>query len=202
MNTLSRTNPWLLAAGGFAGGGVVAAVVLLNSAHTTQPEVAEAHPTKLTKQVPPPVKMPSEMTEAEKDVLRQQYVEYYNKTMAEREAAKYDVAMALLAAGNQTGGIAHMQRRSRKAGDVIPSEYKGYAFGGEYTVTGYIDPDGKRGDDFNGCEYGRVLILDYTRSVTCTSYNYAYAYHPRAILVENAGDLGLIIDGTGYSVRR
>ena len=51
------------------------------------------------------------------------------------------------------------------------------------TVTGYIDDNGKEQDEFEGCEYGRVLIIDYSNTVTCQEYSYAYAYMPDVVIV-------------------
>lgn len=51
------------------------------------------------------------------------------------------------------------------------------------TVTGYINEDGEEESSFNGCEYDRVLLVDYSKSVTCRSYGYAYAYHPDILVL-------------------
>lgn len=40
-------------------------------------------------------------------------------------------------------------------------------------VTGYIDANGKLNNDFEGCEWDRVLVIDHNRTVTCTGYGYS-----------------------------
>ena len=50
------------------------------------------------------------------------------------------------------------------------------------TVTGYIDEDGEQ-DEFEGCEHGRVLIVDYSKTITCAEYNYSYAYMPDIVIL-------------------
>ena len=51
------------------------------------------------------------------------------------------------------------------------------------TISGRIDSDGKRSDDFEGCDFGRkILFLDGTY-LTCSSYSYTYSYMPEATIL-------------------
>tara|TARA_B100000749_G_C18261203_1_gene396450 strand:- start:83 stop:454 length:372 start_codon:yes stop_codon:yes gene_type:complete len=63
------------------------------------------------------------------------------------------------------------------------SKYVGWTIVYDGTVTGYIDPDGSRSDDFEGCEYDRVLLVDYNKAVTCREYNYTYSYMPDIVIL-------------------
>jgi hypothetical protein len=70
------------------------------------------------------------------------------------------------------------------------------------TVTGYRDSNGKRGDDFEGCDFGRDLILDYSKKVTCDTYDYTYSYMPDIEIYSNGYSLKACIEDTLYDVSR
>jgi len=70
------------------------------------------------------------------------------------------------------------------------------------TVTGYIDENGRKQDDFNGCEHGRELIVDYSKKVTCNEYNYSYAYHPDIVVLSNGSSLKACIEDEMYDISR
>ena len=86
--------------------------------------------------------------------------------------------------------------------EVDISDYVGWTIIYSGTVTGYVDENGKKEDDFEGCEYGRILIVDYTKKVTCAEYNYAYAYHPDIVVMSNGSSLKACIDNEMYVVQR
>ena len=50
--------------------------------------------------------------------------------------------------------------------EVDITDYVGWQIIYSGTVTGYLDENGQEEDSFEGCEYGRVLIVDYSKSVT------------------------------------
>lgn len=90
-----------------------------------------------------------------------------------------------------------------KAGcEVDVSDYVGWQIVYSGTVTGYIDENGQEDDSFEGCEYGRVLIVDYSKSVTCAEYNYSYTYHPDIVILSNGISLKACIDDEMYDIRR
>ena len=90
-----------------------------------------------------------------------------------------------------------------KAGcEVDVSDYVGWQIIYSGTVTGYLDENGQEEDDFEGCEYDRVLIIDYSKSVTCTEYNYAYAYRPDIVVLSNGHRLKACIDHEMFDIRR
>ena len=80
------------------------------------------------------------------------------------------------------------------------SSYVGYTIIYSGTVTGYIDEDGNRQDDFEGCEYGRRLIIDEQFQITCATYSYSYAYWPEVVILQNDSFAIAIIDGDVYDV--
>lgn len=86
--------------------------------------------------------------------------------------------------------------------DVDVSDYVGWQIIYSGTVTGYMDENGKKEDGFEGCEYGRILIVDYTKRVTCAEYNYAYAFHPDIVILSNGRSLEACIDDEMYDVLR
>ena len=55
-------------------------------------------------------------------------------------------------------------------------------------ITGFIDKDGRRGDDFEGCDYGRKLIIDDQYMVACSSYIYHYAYRPDVVVLSRGSN--------------
>ncbi len=47
-----------------------------------------------------------------------------------------------------------------QANAIDMDDFVGYTVIHSGKITGYIDEDGKRDDSFEGCEYGRKLIID------------------------------------------
>ena len=82
------------------------------------------------------------------------------------------------------------------------SDYVGWQIIYSGTVTGYIDENGKREDDFEGCEYGRILIVDYSKKATCVEYSYAYAFQPDIVVLSNGHSLKACIDNEIYDIQR
>lgn len=72
----------------------------------------------------------------------------------------------------------------------------------EGTVTGYVNENGEMEDSFEGCEHGRVLIVDYDKSITCAEYSYSYAYRPDIVILSNGSSMEACIDDEMYDVRR
>lgn len=85
--------------------------------------------------------------------------------------------------------------------EVDISDYVGWTIIYSGTVTGYIDDNGKEEDSFEGCEYGRVLIVDYSKQVTCQTYSYAYAYRPDIVVLDNGYSREACIDDDIYDIR-
>ena len=85
------------------------------------------------------------------------------------------------------------------------SDYVGWNIIYSGTVTGYIDEDGHKNENpkrgFEGCEYGRVLIVDYTKEITCDEYHYAYAFHPAILIMSDGVSRKACIDNEMYDIR-
>ncbi|MEP6390327.1 MAG: hypothetical protein ABJ056_10435 [Halioglobus sp.] len=50
------------------------------------------------------------------------------------------------------------------------------------TIEGVTEEDGERKDDFEGCDFGRVIRFMDGTVLTCNSYGYQYAFMPKAIV--------------------
>lgn len=70
------------------------------------------------------------------------------------------------------------------------------------TVTGYQDQNGKRGDDFEGCDWDRKIILDDSKTLTCATYSYSYSYRPQAVILSNGSDWKMLVGDRVYNMRR
>jgi len=60
---------------------------------------------------------------------------------------------------------------------------KGYVIAGSKTIVGYADKDGKKSDEFEGCDFDRRIMFDDGTALTCSSYGYIYAYRPTAVIL-------------------
>ena len=90
-----------------------------------------------------------------------------------------------------------------KAGcEVDISDYVGWEIIYSGTVTGYVDDNGQIEDGFEGCERGRVLIVDRTKTVTCNEYNYAYAFRPDIVVMSDGFNFEAFIDDEMFEIRR
>src|SRR5262245_18909396 len=78
-------------------------------------------------------------------------------------------------------------------------QFVGYTLVARKTVAGYIQ-DGKRGDSFEGCEFGRIIVFDDNTGVACDTYSYSYSYRPTAYIWASKYSLKLCVGGSTYSV--
>ena len=78
----------------------------------------------------------------------------------------------------------------------------GYTIVDVKTVEGWYDEDGEKGDSFGGCDYGRIIVFSDDRVLECSTYNYHYAYRPRAVILSNGSSFKMIIDDHVYDMRR
>ena len=83
------------------------------------------------------------------------------------------------------------------------ADYVGWEIIYAGTVTGYIDDNGNEADDFKGCEYGRILILDDYKQITCADYGYAYSYsyRPDIVIMSNLYAKKACINDEVYDIR-
>ena len=85
--------------------------------------------------------------------------------------------------------------------EIDVSHYVGWGIIFSGTVTGYTNEDGEREDDFEGCEYGRRLLIDHNKAVTCQTYSYSYSYHPDIVILKSPnGSYEACIDGDMYDI--
>ena len=80
------------------------------------------------------------------------------------------------------------------------SGYVGYTIIAVKTVAKSVDDDGEQ-TSFKGCKYGRIIVFDDDKYVTCSSYGYQYAYRPRAIILSNGSNMVMLVDNQIYQVR-
>ena len=69
------------------------------------------------------------------------------------------------------------------------------------TITGYIDENGIEQDGFEGCEYGRTLIVSVYMHVTCYEFNYSFSYRPNITIYSDGNEVVTCINGEEFNVR-
>jgi hypothetical protein len=84
--------------------------------------------------------------------------------------------------------------------DSMLSRLEGYTLIKVGEITGWRDSNGKKGDAFEGCDYGRVLTVDYSLQVTCAGYGYSYSYHPKAFFFRRGSNIKMIVESDIYDV--
>lgn len=82
------------------------------------------------------------------------------------------------------------------------SRLEGYSIVKTGTITGWQNSDGKRGDSFEGCEYGRHLFIDDSFRITCADYFYEYGYRPTIVILSKNGNLKMIIGNDIHNAQR
>ena len=83
--------------------------------------------------------------------------------------------------------------------EVDVSKYVGWKIIYSGIVTGYIN-DGVKEKTFDGCEPNRVLLVDYTKQITCAEFKYSSSFQPDIVLMSNDQFLEACIDGDMYSI--
>lgn len=80
------------------------------------------------------------------------------------------------------------------------NELEGYTIIATPTIVGWYDESGHKGDAFEGCDYGRTIVFDNNKILTCRSYRYHYAYRPKATLLSNGGSYKMIVGEDVYNM--
>jgi hypothetical protein len=75
----------------------------------------------------------------------------------------------------------------------------GYTLLAQKYIAGRIDK-GIRNDDFEGCDFGRVIVFDDNTGVQCMTYSYTYSYHPRAYVFGNGNSMKMCVGSSMYAV--
>lgn len=86
--------------------------------------------------------------------------------------------------------------------EIDASDFVGWTIIYSGTVTGYYDENGQEKDEFEGCDFDRRLIIDYTSIITCIDYGYSYSYQPDIVILSNGSSLKACIDDDMYDVRK
>jgi hypothetical protein len=82
------------------------------------------------------------------------------------------------------------------------SHLVGYTIIDTKTIEGWYDEDGKKGDSFEGCEFGRTIVFSDNRVLRCSEYNYQYSSMPTAIILSNGQQFKMIVEDTVYDMQR
>ncbi|MCF0253636.1 MAG: hypothetical protein HUK26_04805 [Duodenibacillus sp.] len=75
------------------------------------------------------------------------------------------------------------------------AQYVGYTIVYSGMVTGFVERDGKRATNYEGCAFGRKIILNHTLTVACKGYSNdnAYSYYPPAVLLASEESRLLVV---------
>jgi hypothetical protein len=85
--------------------------------------------------------------------------------------------------------------------DFLFSRLIGYTIVASKTIAGYMDRDGRTGTDFQGCNYGRVIVFSDNTVLTCSEYNYEYSYQPTAILLVKGSSIKMIVESNIFDMQ-
>jgi hypothetical protein len=62
--------------------------------------------------------------------------------------------------------------------ECVLDDLVGYTLIASKYIAGRID-NNVRKDDFQGCDFDRIIVFDDNTGVRCVSYSYTYYYHPK-----------------------
>lgn len=100
----------------------------------------------------------------------------------------------------------HRAKTIRSSNHGDSKKFEGWSLVHVGKITGYIDKkdDSKaQSFSFEGCDYGRILVVDLTRKVVCKEYKYHYAYNPEIKVFSKSGSqYRALIDGEIFEVSR
>jgi hypothetical protein len=87
--------------------------------------------------------------------------------------------------------------------DMLGSQFQGYTIVGTKVIDRWMSEDRREGkSQFDGCNYGRVIIFTDGTYLKCSGYGYQYAYRPTALLLSNGSGFKMIVDDNVYDMRR
>jgi hypothetical protein len=87
-------------------------------------------------------------------------------------------------------GMSFTPKESRADTADVLAQFTGYTIIAVKTIVGYVDEDGKRSDEFEGCEFNRKILFDDGTALTCSNYSYEYGYRPEAVILEKTMETG------------
>src|SRR5437016_4457807 len=62
-------------------------------------------------------------------------------------------------------------------------KFQGYTIVGTKRIDGYRDKNGKISDDFEGCDFGRVIAFTDGTTLTCSTFHFRYSFRPTAAIL-------------------
>ena len=77
----------------------------------------------------------------------------------------------------------------------------GYTIVASKTIDGWLDVNGKKGESFEGCEYGKIIVFTDNRVLHCATYHYHYAYRPTAVILSNGSQVKMVVDDEVYDMQ-
>jgi hypothetical protein len=75
--------------------------------------------------------------------------------------------------------------------DELGAELAGYTLIVEKRVQG----------EFNGCNFGNLIVFQDNTAVRCMGYSYHYAYRPEAYLFGNGSDYEMCVNGNLFRIQ-
>jgi hypothetical protein len=79
------------------------------------------------------------------------------------------------------------------------SELVGYRLIAQKTISGYFE-HGKRGDDFEGCDFDRVIVFADNTGVRCIGYDYSYSFMPEAYIFASGSVMKMCVEDELYDI--
>lgn len=76
----------------------------------------------------------------------------------------------------------------------------GYTIVEKKTIKGYLDKDKKIKEEFNGCEYDRIIVFTDNTVLKCRSYSYSYSYRPDAIILSSGYSIKMVVGNDIYDM--
>jgi hypothetical protein len=91
----------------------------------------------------------------------------------------------------------------------ILENHVGWTIIASKTIEGYKDRGKEKKDDFEGCDFDRIVYFMDGTTVTCNSYGYQYSFMPKAIILgksvtyneKKLNMIKMLVDGNEYDVR-
>ena len=84
----------------------------------------------------------------------------------------------------------------------ILKDHVGWTIIASKTIAGYLDSGEEYSDDFEGCEYARMIFFADETAVTCSDYNPDYSHRPTAIILESSKkEFKMVVEGEEFGIR-
>jgi len=99
------------------------------------------------------------------------------------------LALALIFGAAPTGAYARCNLDSVVGYTLVAAKY----------VAGYIE-NGERKDDFEGCNFDRIIVFDDNTGAKCVGYSYTYAYRPEAYIFILGNNIKACIEDEMYDL--